>query len=757
MSNFTTASRFISVAAAALAIAGVASCLKTEGQSKDLSVYITLAASGVCVGSLVSSRLVADSANLEIKVLQDSHDNKLRLINSDNELLSNQLQKSKKQLKESQLQANKLVEQCQIRDALLAKKDSELIQLRVEIQRTIKDYTIKLELQEASAKVVKTEIKTKFKEALLSKLSNDYDNLGNSVISKIQNDYHLAVRSQLEHFLSKVRESYDNTCKYLSEIEELEGSHLDVIREIVQIYFQLSGEITSLRVKYRNLLNTETGILLERAMAELKERRDPQKFVPGDKARSKLREFDEVARYEVNELKNKVENSSASLDDLREQISDLLSQIDQKNLENENLKEYIKRLEYPILWRLEVTEAQRIGNKIIKYFAKKGIRLDRSHIDSDPYEPVVYFHANRLTDVVVADDLNKFSDYLQQHCEGVIEPLHFTYNGETGLFQCKIKLANKPKPSKEELTAKIPHCRSLVEKSKRGFLITGHPGAGKTSSMKAIAQWLGDEKTMRLALNPHSDDMSRFADSGFVELNDLDEIYEAIALLDEELKLRGQIDKSRRGLLIIAIDELGRILRDAPKGLDVMEILRQAAVEGRKLNIIILVGNHSQTTEAIEMDGQFRESFYQLFLVGAARYKINMPNAPAVTKGENDWIMSAAYPVLVGVDGRFKASQHPTHYTYSEFQDSGNPPVGLMLMSTNTVVLGYKTYLATFESESFSIHEQQLIDQNKHLVNLKTGAGLSRLIETVFNVKASKSDEYKRLKDQVLEYLKTVV
>src|SRR5579883_3168497 len=422
----------------------------------------------------------------------------------------------------------------------------------------------------------------------------------------------------------------------------------------------------------------------------------------------------------------------------------------------EALKNRIGELEKPIEWRVTVTDAQRVGVLIIRFFANKGIKLDRSHIDNDPYEPVLYFHVNRLDDMVLADDLNKFSEALQQHIDLILEPPHFTYNGALGLMQTKLKLAQKTKPTKEELLSKIPECKSLVSSSRRGFLITGAPGAGKTSAMKAISQWLADEKAMRLALNPHSDNKSRFDDAGFVEVNDLDDIYEALAQLDKELLVRGK-DKTRRHPLIVAVDELGRIVKDEPKDLDVMETLRQAAVEGRKFNVIVLIANHSQTTTAIDMDSQFRDAFYQMFLVGAALQKLNMPNSPALKRHEEEWIKSAPYPVLTCINGRYQACQHPTHYTYQEYKDVGNPPVGLIELKPNTVTLGNNTYFASISQAEFTEREKQLIDENKDMVNLQTSAGISRLIEIVFGIKASKSNEYKELKDKVLAYLKAAV
>ncbi len=172
--------------------------------------------------------------------------------------------------------------------------------------------------------------------------------------------------------------------------------------------------------------------------------------------------------------------------------------------------------------------------------------------------------------------------------------------------------------------------------------------------------------------------------------------------------------------------------------------------------MIVLVGNHSQTTSAIEMDSEFRGAFYQLFLVGAAVHRINQPNAPALKQHESEWIKSAAYPVLVCFNGRYQASQHPTHYTYKEYQDTGNPPIGLVSMCLNTVKIGNQTYFLSGENAAFTPNQIQMLNERANLVNLNSGAGLSRVIEEVFGVKPSKSPEYAALKERVKQHYGTI-
>jgi hypothetical protein len=339
--------------------------------------------------------------------------------------------------------------------------------------------------------------------------------------------------------------------------------------------------------------------------------------------------------------------------------------------------------EVPQLFTPATREDYRIANKIIEFLYNQGIILDKSHSEYKKHSALCYFQPRQN---IALSDLNNYSEKLMRH-SGTIAPVIFK-NTDTGLIVSELAISTKEQQAKaEDMTAKIPTCKSIVETSSRGFLITGHPGSGKSSAMRIIGQWLGGEEAMKLALIPHADDVDSFERSGFTVIGDKETIYVAIRELNQELLLRGQ-DGYRRKLLIICIDELASIIKDAPKGLEVMEVLRQAAVEGRKLNIIVLLGNHSQTTTAIDMDSQYREAFVQLFLVGAATHKLNMPNAPQLKQYESDWIQQSAYPCLVAINGKYQACQHPTHSAYNRYQDKGLPPIGIADMEQVSIAVG---------------------------------------------------------------------
>jgi len=272
----------------------------------------------------------------------------------------------------------------------------------------------------------------------------------------------------------------------------------------------------------------------------------------------------------------------------------------------------------------------------------------------------------------------------------------------------------------------------------RSWLITGHPGAGKTSSMIYLAQKIGGKEAQRIALNPHQDEKSTYQLYGFIEINELSEILDYFALMETELnKRRG--DKTRRFPLVVAVDELGAIL-EIGDSTEIMAILRQWSVEGRKLGLTVVIGNHSQTTKALDMDAEFRGSFYQLFLVGAARYAIDQPHRnTGLSKAEEQWVRTAAYPALMLANSQYSLVKHPTHGEYKQYRDSGNIPKNLENWESNPVTLADETL-------TLSSSQVSLLKANQDKPS-------SVIVELIWGIKPSKSAEYQAKKQLIEQYL----
>jgi molecular chaperone GrpE (heat shock protein) len=679
--NFKNGSRFVSIASGLLASAAIWSSFKAEEKAKPLAINIAVAAITMLATNESISRYYAGSTNGSFQKVLNEFEGKLTDKNKE-------VNHTKTLLVELKRQFDIRVIQADSKEKELEDSRATLAALQVQLDLATKGLQLKtkeLENSLASEDVQYSESVEQFRDDMLEHLAERvhevYNNLNRSIEAKLNDKYPTSVREKLQAFSDSLTESFEAHNALLEEIK-LEYEPDEIFGAIVTKYQRIHQDIMMLKVKYRNLLNVETALNLDKAYELLAQYE--KGYIPIDKAVFAKNEMAKLGDAKIRNLSQKVDESINTLDDWKMQVDDLLARIEEKDL-------LIFKLKEPLKWLVATRDDLRIGNAIILYFEGLGMILDRAYSDYRKHEAILYFHTDRNSRVFPASELNEHSEKLQQLTH-TLTPIKFEFDGEQGLMKAQVMIARKPAKTKDDDDlVKIPTCEAQVKKSDRGFLITGHPGAGKTSAIKAISQMVGDDKAMRLALNPHADDKSSFTNEGFVELNNLDDIYQAIRELDTELKLRGE-DSTRRQPLIVACDELGRLLKDEPDDLDVMEILRLAAVEGRKFKVIVLIGNHSGTVAAIKMDGQFRESFYQLFLVGSARYKLDAPNAPTLKPNEVSFIESAPYPVLTSINAKYQACQHPTHSVYRDYQDSGFPPIGLIKMPQNPVTIGNRVY-----------------------------------------------------------------
>ena len=312
---------------------------------------------------------------------------------------------------------------------------------------------------------------------------------------------------------------------------------------------------------------------------------------------------------------------------------------------------------------------------------------------------------------------------------------------------------NSKAPKPEELNRKSVESsiKNILDVgANRSWLVTGHPGAGKTSVLIYLGQQFGGKDAVKIALNPHEDEQSSYSQYGYIEINELSEIHNNINLLKAELELRRK-DKSRRFKLVVCVDELGAIL-DAGDSSEIMGIFRQLAVEGRKLGLVVLIGNHSQTTKAISMDAEFRSAFYQLFLVGAARYAVEQPNRnTGLSKLEENWIKNASYPALMLANMQYSLVKHPTHSQYREYRDRGNLPRNLEQWESSisitelTKVLGVSSskFRDKIDKSEFCENSENQIQQLLKSLPVKTLAPVNSGIELWEVIKADLSIQSK--------------
>ncbi|MUH01047.1 hypothetical protein F7734_55810 [Scytonema sp. UIC 10036] len=552
----------------------------------------------------------------------------------------------------------------------------------------------------------------------------------------LHNDY-VAKLNALREAEQRLKDQYENWVNELKSQHAAKLAELDKDRRIFEQERQLQESLLSAK---KDQIATQLLEQNEQRRAEL----DAKEAMINQRVRD--------VNSQLEQLQQEIENEyQAKLTAFNEEKSFLL---DKHTREIESWKQRYKDAQTQIA----ISKAPRFpigGDEIASNECIKVIRYlwtQETPIKVDCHERQPQNQGNKdvfwltLRDATQLSALRGKVEEIQYILGKAHKPVIEQERGESTL-RIELKRNTEPnivlKASKEGVEDKIPTLAKYKD-GKRGWLVTGHPGAGKTSVLIWLGQLVGGENCDRIALNPHNDEFSMFQKYGYHELTELKVIYEQFELLAEELILRGQ-DPTRRRKLVIAVDELGKILSNAEDPQRIMEIIRQINVEGRKLEMVILVGNHSQTTSAIKMDAEFRSAFYQLFLVGAARELMKKPNSPDLKDWEANWIQDTAYPAISLINGQWNLCIHPTHWNYTEYRDSGNPPKGLQEMKIQPLsiaVCGEKT----ITNYGLTDEEIEQINSLKHL-------SISQIIYEIWGIKQSKNAKYKARKEQVERFL----
>jgi len=469
----------------------------------------------------------------------------------------------------------------------------------------------------------------------------------------------------------------------LMDIKKLRGELVDAIAEIKTIditsfktvldfIFEFDNKFLNVKVRWKDALVKKIKI----ESTSLREALDDSipKPVAIERFTAGMDEVDEriTEKYEALLLNNN--SIHAQLLDLLEQRNLVIDDLQQSN---DALQREVNNLKKPLL-AVGTTDYAVAANRIANYYYENyGYKLDVIHWQENETGYSILF-GTRSNPGLTKDELLPKNTQQQlaafTNClQGTLPQFTFNYQHSTVTLDITLRKPVKKAPTNQELKFK----NLVALGSNRSYVVTGHPGAGKTSTMIFLGQQLGGADAMPVALNPHNDTKSSYERFGFVEISNMNAILEQIYLLYEEVKLRRD-DPTRRHPLVVCIDELSAVLDASEDGKEMMKILKQIAVEARKMKMIVIVGSHSQTTKALDMDSEFRGAFYQIFLVGAARTAIDQPHRNTSLKPQQEaWIRETAYPAILLANSQYSLIKHPTHGDYEEYKDEGNYPENL--------------------------------------------------------------------------------
>ncbi|MEM7555281.1 MAG: hypothetical protein AAF378_14495, partial [Cyanobacteria bacterium P01_A01_bin.84] len=369
--------------------------------------------------------------------------------------------------------------------------------------------------------------------------------------------------------------------------------------ELTDIYFQISDEIAARKVQYRNLLNTVERLTLREFEEELRERRNPKNFVPANKVMTALDNNDNYYANQKVRFQSALNQQVDNLNNLRENVTDLINQIDEKNLEIANLKSEINQNRKPLKWTLANSRELEIGNMIIDYFWKDGTGyyLDRSFLETDGYESKIYFQIDRNPRQIVESELNERSEELQQFCR-VLKPITFKYSGSKGLMVATVTLKEKPKadPLKDISRICKPHTafKAAVSGYER-WRVTGGSQAGKSPSAQfiadAITAYNSKEVKVRLFNPQHGSKKDNWQYRA--EGKNAEECLKGFSVLGDELKQRQAKKNSTETFDLFIFDELDSII-DEMGATKVKQPLRYGIKQASHQDIgVIIIGQSS--------------------------------------------------------------------------------------------------------------------------------------------------------------------
>lgn len=221
-----------------------------------------------------------------------------------------------------------------------------------------------------------------------------------------------------------------------------------------------------------------------------------------------------------------------------------------------------------------------------------------------------------------------------------------------------------------------------------GILIGGNSGSAKTSlgAGFVIGKLTKSRPAEVIVLDIHASKNPIWEQMGFPRVeSDIETIYQILCWLIEEVENRKDKDGHP---IIICLDEINDTMSELAQ-LDIVKPLptKEKRVKtftyairklsnARKFDICLIGFMQSHNTEAIGIDGKFRNNFLLILCGASARGEIQ--NLWKHDSPEFQYIQNAAYPVVICGSTPHQIAEHPTHKHHLEYKKKGNAPEGLL-------------------------------------------------------------------------------
>lgn len=221
-----------------------------------------------------------------------------------------------------------------------------------------------------------------------------------------------------------------------------------------------------------------------------------------------------------------------------------------------------------------------------------------------------------------------------------------------------------------------------------GILVGGNSGSAKTSLGAGfiVGKLTAVKPAEVIVLDIHASKNPIWQQMNFPRVeSDVETIHQILCWLIDEVERRKYQDGNP---MIICLDEINDTISELSQ-LDIIKPLpgKEKRVKtfsyairklsnARKFDICLLGFMQSHNTEAIGIDGKFRNNFLLVLCGASARGEIQ--NIWKHDDPRFQYIQNTAYPVVISGSNPHQIAEHPTHKHHTQYKKKGNAPANLI-------------------------------------------------------------------------------
>jgi ribosomal protein S27AE len=501
--NLRSGSLGLNIVGGLLTAGALLSFIRTNDSTKPFALNILIASATLTATNCFLSKHYEETANRQLlEILKVSE---LTINNLDNDSnRKDSIIKELQQLYDSRgneiQQANSDVSQ--LSEALKI-QNAQFLLAKQELEAVKRSLTSQLEQLQQQHENHLTDLKTAIFDEINIRLCDICNQLSENIKTKLKSEKYININSQLVKYQKDLVKTHEECVWQIEYLRDLESSDLVTV---VEIYSEVYLKLINLKVKYRGLLNTHERLVIIQANEYIQQLQADS--VPKEKALHIVRDQNKTSNQQLENLYSSLDVHADDINGLRNQVQDLLNQIEAKNLEIANLKK-------PYKWHLATREDLRVGNIIIAYFEQMGLILDRAKTDYEVWQATLSFHIDRNSRILTPAELNPHSEKLQQLCH-TLSPITFKWNADEGLLTAYLHLARKPAKQAagtvdiNKLWKTADKFPDLVKNWAR-VRITGGSESGKSPTVENLAVCILQHKKGIVKLyNPQHESLKNF-------------------------------------------------------------------------------------------------------------------------------------------------------------------------------------------------------------------------------------------------------